>query len=94
MYRELCYFSSDYEEEIRSLGDPAKIVGMTKVVQFPYTQPVSTSQRERRGSIVSQDVVEKSDAELVAALERRREQGKRLQEMQAKQRAEKAGLSS
>ena len=36
-----------------------------------------------------QDVVEKTDAELAAAAERRREQGKRLQEMQARQRAEK-----
>lgn len=34
-------------------------------------------------------IVEKSEAELAAAAERRREQGKRLQEMQTKQRAEK-----
>ena len=38
------------------------------------------------------DVVEKTDAELAAAMERRREQGKRLQEMQSRQRAEKASL--
>ena len=34
--------------------------------------------------------MEKTEAELSAAVERRREQGKRLQEMQAKQRVEKA----
>lgn len=36
-----------------------------------------------------QEIAEKSEAELAAATERRREQGKRLQEMQARQRAEK-----
>jgi actin-related protein 5 len=41
MYRETCYFSSDYDEEIRTLADPAKMAEMTKVVQFPFTQPVS-----------------------------------------------------
>lgn len=40
MYQETCYFSSDYESELRSLEDPAKMAAMTKVVQFPYTQPV------------------------------------------------------
>lgn len=40
MYHETCYFSSNYEEELRSLEDPAKMAGITKVVQFPYTQPV------------------------------------------------------
>jgi actin-related protein 5 len=38
------------------------------------------------------DVVEKSEAELAAALEKRKEQGKRLQEMQARQRAEKVSI--
>ena len=36
-----------------------------------------------------QEIAEKSEAEVAAALERRREQGRRLQEMQARQRAEK-----
>ncbi|ORY34334.1 putative actin-like protein ARP5 [Naematelia encephala] len=74
MARETWYFSSNYEEELRELGDPVKLSEMTKVVQFPYT---------------TAEVVEKSEAELAAAAEKRREQGKRLQDMQAKQRAEK-----
>ncbi|WWC66880.1 uncharacterized protein I206_100787 [Kwoniella pini CBS 10737] len=74
MFRETCYFSTDYDEDLRTLADPAKLSEMTKVVQFPYTTP---------------EVNEKTEAELAAAAERRREQGKRLQEMQAKQRAEK-----
>lgn len=74
MYHETCYFSSDYESELRSLEDPVKMAEMTKIVQFPFTQP---------------EVVEKSEAEIAAALARRKEQGRRLQEMQAKQRAEK-----
>ena len=74
MYHETCYFSSNYEEEIRSLGDPANMSKMTKVVQFPYNEP---------------EVVEKTEEEIAAQMERRKEQGRRLQEMQAKQRAEK-----
>ncbi|EIW73296.1 hypothetical protein TREMEDRAFT_59461 [Tremella mesenterica DSM 1558] len=74
MYRETCYFSSSYEEELRSLEDPEKLAAMTTIVQFPYNQP---------------DVVEKTEAELAAAADRRREQGKRLQDMQSKMRAEK-----
>ena len=38
--------------------------------------------------------MEKTEEELAAALERRRENGKRLQEMQAKQRAEKVSRLS
>lgn len=40
MYRETCYFSDDYESELRSLEDPAKMAAMTKVLQFPYNKPV------------------------------------------------------
>ncbi|KAK8845440.1 hypothetical protein IAR55_006153 [Kwoniella newhampshirensis] len=74
MYRETCYFATDYDEELRSLADPDKLSAMTKIVQFPFAKP---------------EVSEKTEAELAAALERRKEQGRRLQEMQAKQRAEK-----
>lgn len=40
MYRETCYFSTDYEEELRMLEDPAKLSAMTKVIQFPYSKTV------------------------------------------------------
>jgi hypothetical protein len=49
MYRETCYFSSDYEDEIRSLADPAKMSEMTKVIQFPFTQAVSSLWNALRG---------------------------------------------
>lgn len=74
MYHETCYFASDYDEELRSLANPATMEAKTMVVQFPYNQP---------------EVVEKTEEEIAAQLERRKEQGRRLQEMQAKQRAEK-----
>lgn len=74
MIRDTCYFSSDYEQEIRGMSDPAKMAASTRTVQFPYA---------------ASEIAEKTEAELAAAFERRREQGKRLQEMQARQRAEK-----
>ena len=40
MLHETCYFSSDYESELRTLENPANVINMTKVVQFPYTVPV------------------------------------------------------
>ena len=43
MVRETCHFASNYEEEIRSLGDPAIMAAQTAVVQFPYTEAVGTS---------------------------------------------------
>lgn len=94
MYQETCYFSSDYESELRSLADPVKMAAMTRIVQFPYSQPVSDSPIQYLitwNKLITklQDVAEKTEAELAAAADRRREQGKRLQEMQAKQRAAK-----
>lgn len=40
MYRETCYFSTDYDEELRMLEVPAKLAAMTKVIQFPYSKTV------------------------------------------------------
>ncbi|WVQ93832.1 hypothetical protein IAU59_000910 [Kwoniella sp. CBS 9459] len=77
MLRETCYFSTDYEEELKEMADPDKLAAATKIVQFPYTAP---------------EVNEKTEAELAAAAEKRKEQGRRLQEMQAKQRAEKLAV--
>ena len=88
MLQETCYFSSDYESELKSLEDPANMVKQTKVVQFPYTVAVSRSFRNLIRAD-GQESVEKTEEELAAAAERRRENGKRLQEMQARQRAEK-----
>lgn len=95
MVRETCYFASDYEEELREMGTPANLSASTAVVQFPYTEAVSCLRLHRTmwsALITVQVMVEKTEAELSAAAEKRREQGKRLQEMQARQRAEKVGL--
>jgi len=46
MTHETCYFSADYESELKSLEDPANMSNMTKVVQFPFTVPVSVSNIE------------------------------------------------
>jgi actin-related protein 5 len=46
------------------------------------------------GQADGQETVEKTEEELAAAAERRRENGKRLQEMQARQRAEKVSFWS
>ena len=51
MYHETCYFSSDYEEELRTLEIPDQLAKMTKVVQFPYSQPVSNVPRQLIASL-------------------------------------------
>ena len=90
MARETCYFSPDYEAELKTLESPVEMAKMTKIFQFPYTAPV----RLETCVIVDiyaypQETSEKTEEEIAAALERRREQGKRLQEISARQRAEK-----
>jgi actin-related protein 5 len=89
MVRETCYFATNYEEEIRSMGDPAVMGAQTTVVQFPYTEAVSYYVRLKQPKADPQVVVEKSEAEISAAAEKRIQNGKRLQDMQAKARAEK-----
>jgi actin-related protein 5 len=56
MYRESCFFSSDYSAELGTLSDPAE---------------------------------EKTEEELERIAEKKRENGRRLQEMQQKQRLDK-----
>jgi actin-related protein 5 len=74
MYRESCYFSSDYTSELRTLSDPTNLAELDVVHQFPFTQVV---------------VEEKTEEELERIAEKKRENGRRLQEMQQKQRLEK-----
>jgi len=54
MVHETCYFASNYEEEIRSMGDPATMAAHTTVVQFPYTEAVSSfaNSRGRRADVI------------------------------------------
>ena len=74
MLQNFCEFSDDYPVLLRSLSDPLTLTRSGKIVQFPFSQPA---------------VDEKTEEEQTRLAERRKEQGKRLQEMAAKARMEK-----
>jgi actin-related protein 5 len=78
MLQTFCEFSSDYPSLLRSLCDPATLSRSEKVIQFPFSQPA---------------VDEKTEEEQARLTERRKEQGKRLQEMATKARMEKVSIS-
>lgn len=75
LYRETAYFAIDYPKELAQMSTPEGMAANSKVVQFEYVVP---------------EIAQKSEEELARQAEKRREQGRRLQEMQAKQRIEKA----
>lgn len=74
LVREHCYVSQDYENEISHYLDWTGLEDRNHIVQFPYTEQV---------------VVQKTEAELAAAAEKRKEGGRRLQAQAAKMRLEK-----
>jgi actin-related protein 5 len=74
LVREHCYVSQDYEAELSSYLDWTGLEDRNHVVQFPYTEQV---------------VVQKTEAELAAAAEKRKEGGRRLQAQAAKMRLDK-----
>ncbi|KAL4069236.1 hypothetical protein J3A83DRAFT_4095857 [Scleroderma citrinum] len=74
MMQTFCEFSPNYQATLRSLRDPDALRMAARVVQFPYTVPVAD---------------EKTEEELARIAERRKEQGKKLQELAAKSRTEK-----
>ncbi|KAI5991317.1 hypothetical protein F5J12DRAFT_907516 [Pisolithus orientalis] len=74
MLHNFCEFSPDYQTTLRSLRDPNSMRAAARVVQFPFTVLVTE---------------EKTEEELARIAERRKEQGKKLQEMAAKNRMEK-----
>ena len=78
MLQNFCEFSGDYPALLRSLSDPTTLSRSGKIVQFPFSQPA---------------VDEKTEEEQARLAERRKEQGKRLQEMAAKARIEKVSTS-
>jgi len=78
MLQTFCEFSSDYSSLLRSLSDPVTLSRSGKIIQFPFSQPA---------------VDEKTEEEQARLAERRKEQGKRLQEMAAKARMEKVSTS-
>ncbi|KAI5983595.1 hypothetical protein EDD15DRAFT_2178839 [Pisolithus albus] len=74
MLHNFCEFSPDYQATLRSLRNPNALQAAARVVQFPFTVPPAE---------------EKTEEELARIAERRKEQGKKLQEIAAKNRMEK-----
>jgi actin-related protein 5 len=70
--------SPDYTALLRSLRDPLQLRAVERTIQFPYVLPAAD---------------ERTEEEIARAAEKRREQGKKLQEIAAKARLEKV-LSS
>lgn len=74
MLHNFCSFATDYPAVLRSLKIPANMRAAERIIQFPFTIPV---------------VEEKTEEELTRIAEKRKEQGKKLQELAAKSRMEK-----
>jgi actin-related protein 5 len=69
--------SPDYTTLLRRLRDPQQLRAIERVIQFPFVLPAAD---------------ERTEEEIARAAEKRREQGKKLQEMAAKARLEKVLL--
>lgn len=74
LVRDHCYISQDYETELSRYLDWTGLEDRDHIVQHPFTEQV---------------IVEKSAEELARQEERKRENGRRLQEQAAKMRLEK-----
>lgn len=74
LVREHCYVSQDYEQELSHYLDWTGLEDRDHIIQFPFTEQV---------------VVQKTEEELAAAAEKRKESGRRLQAQAAKMRLEK-----
>ena len=74
LVRDHCYVSQNYEEELSRYLDWTGLEDRNRIVQFPYVEQV---------------VVQKTEEELAAAAEKRKESGRRLQAQAAKMRLEK-----
>jgi len=78
MLQNFCEFAEDYPSTLGSLKIPANMRASERVIQFPFALPV---------------VEEKTEEELARIAEKRKEQGKKLQEMAAKNRMEKVCIA-
>ncbi|KAF2097217.1 actin-like ATPase domain-containing protein [Rhizodiscina lignyota] len=74
LVREHCYISQDYETEISNFLDWTGLEDRDHIIQHPFTEQV---------------VVQKSEEELARQAEKRKENGRRLQEQAAKMRLDK-----
>jgi actin-related protein 5 len=71
--------SPDYTALLRRLRDPLQLRAAERIIQFPFVLPAAD---------------ERTEEEIARAAEKRREQGKKLQELAAKARLEKVPSSS
>ncbi|KAF4605659.1 Nuclear actin-protein involved in chromatin remodeling [Pleurotus pulmonarius] len=74
MLQNFCEFATDYTALLRKLKDPLNMRSAGQIIQFPFVQPVTE---------------EKTEEELVRIAEKRKELGRKLQEMAATKRMEK-----
>jgi len=74
MLHTFCKFAPNYQATLRSLRDPYVLRAGARVIQFPFAVQVAE---------------EKTEDELARIAERRKEQGKKLQEIAARNRTEK-----
>ena len=74
MLHKFCEMSPDYTTLLRRLRDPLQLRAVERIIQFPFVLPA---------------VDERTEEEIARAAEKRREQGKKLQEMAAKARIDK-----
>lgn len=74
MLHNFCEVATDFPGLLRKLQDPLNMRSSEIVVQFPFVLPVTE---------------EKTEEELARISEKRKEQGRKLQEMAAKTRLEK-----
>ena len=74
MLHNFCEFATDYTAVLRTLKDPLKMRASERIVQFPFVLPAYE---------------EKTEEELNRLAEKRKEQGRKLQELAAKTRMEK-----
>ncbi|KAI0056771.1 actin-like ATPase domain-containing protein [Artomyces pyxidatus] len=74
MLHSFCEVSPDYLSLLRKLRDPNQLRAVERIVQFPFVLPT---------------IEERTEEELARIADRRREQGKKLQELAAKARLEK-----
>lgn len=74
MLQNFCEFATDYPALLRTLKDPLNLRASERIIQFPFVATV---------------VEEKTEEELARITERKKEQGRKLQEIAAKARTEK-----
>ncbi len=64
---------TDYDKELQAAGNPSSLSDFQHDHPFPYTEPVRPLWPSLREKLTIQDVIEKTDAEVAAQTEKRKE---------------------